>query len=166
MFEERKDKNIIGTAVYDPKYQEERSIRIWKELGYVEDDFDKYLSHNHGVLENAKFEVCRHYINRKGYNDEMPLAIMKFKSIRVNKTCDSDTDSFLYWFYKSAYDFFEKYKNTNTRRVPNAVAVLIGETITTCLSRYKAKEQTKEIMFVSGDITYRISFKYESEGNK
>ena len=96
----------------------------------------------------------------------MPLAIMKFKSIRVNKTSDSYTDSFLYWFYKGTFDFFEKYKNTNTHRVPNAVAVLMGETITVCLSRYKEKEQVKEIMFISGDITYRISFsfKYESEG--
>ena len=166
MSEERKDRNNIGTVVYDPKYQEERSIDFWKEYGYVEDNFDKYLSNNHGVLENVKFEVCRHYINRKGYNDEMPLAIMKFKSIRVNKTCDSDTDSFLYWFYKGTFDFFEKYKNTNTHRVPNAVAVLMGETITVCLSRYKEKEQVKEIMFISGDITYRISFKCESEGNE
>ena len=166
MFEERKDMNIIGTVVYDPKYQEERSIDFWKEYGYVEDNFDKYLSNNHGVLENVKFEVCRHYINRKGYNEEMPLAIMKFKSIRVNKTSDSDTDSFFYWFYKGAFDFFEKYKNAKTHRVPNAVAVLMGETITVCLSKYKEKEQVKEIIFISGDITYRISFsfKYESEG--
>lgn len=166
MFEERKDMNIIGTVVYDPKYQEERSIRIWKELGYVEDDFDKYLSNNHGVLENVKFEVYRVYTNRKGYINEMPLAIMKFKSIRVNKTSDSYTDSFLYWFYKGTFDFFEKYKNTNAHRVPNAVAVLMGETITVCLSRYKEKEQVKEIMFISGDITYRISFKCQSEGNE
>ena len=166
MSEERKDRNIIGTAVYDPKYQEERSIRIWKELGYVEDNFDKYLSNNHGVLENVKFEVCRHYINRKGYNEEMPLAIMKFNSIRVNKTSDFYADSFFYWFYKGTFDFFEKYKNAKTHRVPNAVAILSGEMITTCLSRCKEKKHIKEIMFISGDITYRISFMYKSEGNE
>ena len=166
MFEERKDMNNIGTAVYDPKYQEERSIRIWKELGYVEDNFDKYLSDEHGIFENAKIAVYRVYTNRKGYINETPLAIMKFKNIRVYKEYDSYANNFRYYLYKCAFNFFEKYKDMNTNRTPNIVALLEGEAIATCLSRYKEKEQIKEVMFISGDIEYYISFKYESEGNK
>ena len=153
MFEERKDKNIIGTAVYDPKYQREKSIEHCKHLLYEEkiSPFDDLLVDGECILKDIHICIVRNFQNRKGYND---CSILFKTSITSAYLCKDDRAYCLY-------------KNKLTEK--NILTSLDLADISTCFVVYyedKKSNLREQVKFISGDIEYCISFKCESEGNE